>query len=135
VDLGVSGVYENAGDLSDMDSNDAFERIEKAIGTILDAKRRPLCLGGDHSVSYPILRALGKRLPGVTLVHFDAHPDLYANYENNPHSHASPFARIMEKQLVQRLVQIGIRTLNVHQQASQETWRRNLRDEAATRAR
>jgi arginase len=66
-------------------------------------------------VTYPILCALGKRVPGVTLVHLDAHPDLYANYENNPHSHASPFARIMEKQLVRRLVQIGIRTLNAHQ--------------------
>ena len=116
MDLGVSDVYEDAGDLSDMDSNDAFERIEKAIGTILDAHKRPLSLGGDHSVSYPILRAFGKRVPGVTLLHFDAHPDLYANYANNPHSHASPFARIMEKQLVQRLVQIGIRTLNAHQQ-------------------
>jgi len=72
-------------------------------------------LGGDHSITYPILRAVGKRIPGITLVHFDAHPDLYADYEGNPHSHASPFARIMEAQLVQRLVQIGIRTLNAHQ--------------------
>jgi arginase len=116
VDLSVSGVYEDAGDLSDMDGDDAFERIEQAIGTILEAQKRPLSLGGDHSVSYPIVRAFGKRVPGLTLVHFDAHPDLYADYENNPYSHASPFARIMEKQLVKRLVQIGIRTLNAHQQ-------------------
>jgi arginase len=120
VDLGASGVYEDAGDLPDMASRDAFERIEKAIGTILDAQKRPLSLGGDHSVSYPILRAFGKRVPGMTLVHFDAHPDLYANYEYNPHSHASPFARIMEKQLVKRLVQIGIRTLNAQQQQAKK---------------
>ena len=116
MDLSVSGIYEDAGDLSGMDGHDAFERIEQAIGTILEAQKRPLSLGGDHSVSYPIVGAFGKRVPGLTLVHFDAHPDLYANYENNPYSHASPFARIMEKQLVKRLVQIGIRTLNAHQQ-------------------
>lgn len=116
VDLGAPGRFGDAGDLGDMESSDAFDRIEQAIAKILDEKKRPLSLGGDHSVTYPILRAFGKRVPGVTLVHFDAHPDLYANYENNPHSHASPFARIMEKQLVKRLVQIGIRTLNAHQQ-------------------
>jgi arginase family enzyme len=66
-------------------------------------------------VTYSILRAVGKRIPGITLVHFDAHPDLYANYEENPYSHASPFARICEEKLVQRLIQIGIRTLNAHQ--------------------
>jgi arginase len=115
VDLGVKGSFEDAGDLSGMESADAFEKIESAIGRILEAGKRPVGLGGDHSITFPILRALGNRVPGITLVHFDAHPDLYENYENNPHSHASPFARIMEQQLVRRLVQIGIRTLNVHQ--------------------
>ena len=116
VDLGVPGSYEDAGDLCDMEAADAFDRIRRAIQQILEHKKRPLSLGGDHSVTYPILSALGKCVPGVTLVHFDAHPDLYASYENNPHSHASLFARIMEKGLVRRLVQIGIRTLNAHQQ-------------------
>ena len=116
VDLGVANVYEDAGDLPGMESEDAFERIERAVGEIVEQKMRPLSLGGDHSVTHPILRALGRRVPGLTAVHFDAHPDLYANYENNPHSHASPFARIMEEGLVQRLVQIGIRTLNQQQQ-------------------
>jgi len=120
VDLGASGAYEDAGDLCDMEATDAFERIARAIQQILEQKKRPLSLGGDHSVTHPILSALGRLIPGVTLVHFDAHPDLYANYENNPHSHASPFARIMEKGLVRRLVQIGIRTLNAHQHEQAE---------------
>jgi agmatinase len=115
VDLGAPGIFEDAGDLSEMEAPDAFARIEAAIANILDAGKRPVSLGGDHSITYPILRAIGKRIPGITLVHFDAHPDLYADYEGNPHSHASPFARIMEAQLVARLVQIGIRTLNAHQ--------------------
>lgn len=116
VDLSREGSFEDAGDLENMEATDAFARIEGAIAKIVEEKKRPVSLGGDHSISYPILRALGKRIPGITLVHFDAHPDLYANYEENPHSHASPFARICEERLVQRLVQIGVRTLNAHQQ-------------------
>jgi agmatinase len=115
VDLGGEGLFEDAGDLRDMHAPDAFARIEAAIATILEEKKRPVSLGGDHSVSYPVLRAVGKRIPGITLVHFDAHPDLYAHYEGNPHSHACPFARICEEKLVERLIQIGIRTLNAHQ--------------------
>jgi arginase len=115
VDLGSKSAYEDAGDLANMESEAAYEGIEAAIAAIVAAGNRPVSLGGDHSITFPILRALGRRVPGITLVHFDAHPDLYENYENNPHSHASPFARIMEERLVQRLVQIGVRTLNAHQ--------------------
>jgi arginase len=122
IDLAQPGLFEDAGDLSNMGEPDAFERIEQAVAKIVESKKRPLCLGGDHSISYPILRAVGKRVPGITLVHFDAHPDLYADYEGNPHSHASPFARIMENQLVQRLVQIGVRTLNDHQRLQAEKY-------------
>jgi arginase len=117
IDLAQPGLFEDAGDLSEMENSDAYERIEQVVAQIVESKKRPLCLGGDHSVTYPVLRAIGKRVPGITLVHFDAHPDLYSDYQGNPHSHASPFARIMENQLVQRLVQIGIRTLNDHQRA------------------
>jgi agmatinase len=122
VDLGALGIFEDAGDLSAMETPDAFTRIEDSIAKIVDAGKRPVSLGGDHSITYPILRAIGKRIPGITLVHFDAHPDLYADYEGNPHSHASPFARIMESQLVHRLIQIGIRTLNAHQYEQAEKY-------------
>ena len=116
IDLSREGAFEDDGDLENMDAPDAFARIEAAVAKIVEEKKRPVSLGGDHSITYPILRGVGKRIPGITLVHFDAHPDLYANYEDNPRSHASPFARIGEEKLVQRLIQIGIRTLNGHQQ-------------------
>jgi agmatinase len=122
IDTGREGLVEDAGDLRDMAATDAFARIEAAIAKIIEQKKRPVSLGGDHSVTYPILRALGKQIPGITLVHFDAHSDLYANYEQNPHSHASPFGRICEQQLVQRLIQIGIRTLNAHQRQQAEKY-------------
>jgi len=122
IDLGVPGIFEDAGDLAAMETPDAFTRIEDSIAKIVEAGKRPVSLGGDHSITYPILRGIGKQIPGVTLVHFDAHPDLYADYEGNPHSHASPFARIMEAQLVHRLIQIGIRTLNAHQYEQAEKY-------------
>jgi len=116
VDLSVPGTFEDVGDLANLEGGEDFARIEEAITGIVSAGKRPVSLGGDHSITHPILGALGRHIPGISLVHFDAHPDLYADYEGNPHSHASPFARILESHLVKRLVQIGIRTLNARQQ-------------------
>ncbi|MCE9601771.1 MAG: agmatinase [Gemmatimonadetes bacterium] len=75
----------------------------------------PLVLGGDHSITYPVVRALAAIHGPLHILHIDAHCDLYDDFEGNPHSHASPFARIMEQGLASRLVQVGIRTLNRHQ--------------------
>jgi arginase len=122
VDLGTPEIFEDNCDLPAMDAPDAFTRIEDAIAKIVEAGRRPVSLGGDHSITAPILRAIGKRIPAITLVHFDAHPDLYSDYEGNPHSHASPFARILEERLVRRLIQIGVRTLNAHQREQAEKY-------------
>jgi arginase len=122
IDLGIPGIFEDAGDLPAMETPDAFTRIEDAIAKIVEAGKRPVSLGGDHSITAPILSVIGKRIPAITLVQFDAHPDLYADYEGNPHSHASPFARIMEEQLVHRLIQIGVRTINAHQHEQAEKY-------------
>jgi agmatinase len=79
-----------------------------------------LSLGGDHAITYPILRAYAKQYHELNVLHFDAHPDLYAEFEGNRYSHACPFARVMEEGLTTRLVQVGIRTMNPHQQAQAE---------------
>jgi arginase family enzyme len=52
--------------------------------------------------------------PELSILQFDAHPDLYEAFDGNRFSHASPFARIMEAGLVRRLVQVGIRSINRH---------------------
>jgi agmatinase len=119
VDLGVPGVFEDAGDVS-FSGGDAFACIEESVSRVMDRGLRPMCLGGDHSITYPVLRAVGRRHSELTLVHFDAHPDLYEVFEGNRFSHACPFARIMEEGLVKRLVQIGIRTMNAHQRSQAE---------------
>lgn len=94
----------------------ARERIEEAAGRILAAGAKPLVLGGDHSITYPVLRAFrGGAAPAV--LHFDAHGDLYDEFEGDRYSHACPFARAMEDGLAVRLIQVGLRTLTPHQRA------------------
>ncbi|HAF76849.1 MAG TPA: agmatinase [Maribacter sp.] len=74
-----------------------------------------LTLGGDHSITFPIIKAFHDHYPKLDILHIDAHADLYHDYEGDPYSHACPFARIMENGYAVKLVQIGIRTLNQHQ--------------------
>lgn len=111
VDLGAEHIFFDAGDIQPSSIKD----IEDGISGLLAQGLRPLSLGGDHSITYPIMRAMARAYPAVSILHFDAHPDLYHDFRGNPYSHASPFARIMEEKLAQRLVQVGIRTMNGHQ--------------------
>ncbi|MBI3478670.1 MAG: agmatinase [Acidobacteria bacterium] len=114
VDLGAEGAYCDAGDLK-FTFQEPFAAIEKKVGELLDKGLRVISLGGDHSIALPILCAYGKRMPGLTVIQFDAHPDLYDELEGNRLSHACPFARVMEDGWAKRLIQVGIRTLNGHQ--------------------
>lgn len=103
------------GDLTWKNNDDAFSVLEQTIHHIASLGAKPLTLGGDHSITYPILKSLAHHHSDITILHFDAHPDLYDSFQGNPLSHACPFARIMENKLAKRLVQVGIRTLNKHQ--------------------
>lgn len=97
-----------------------FFDIEKATSEILSHDSIPFGLGGDHSIVYPILRSIHARHGPVTIIQFDAHNDLYDDFEGNPFSHASPFARIMENDLAARLIQVGVRTTTRHQKEQAE---------------
>ena len=109
-------VLTDAGDLTlPEDAALARARIEEAAGAILDGGNRPLVLGGDHSITYPVLRAFRRLGEPPIVLHFDAHGDLYDEFEGDRYSHACPFARVMEERRASRLVQIGVRTLTPHQ--------------------
>jgi arginase len=110
----VTGAYEDAGDLEFEEMN-AFGVIEAGVSSLIEQGKRPVLLGGDHSITYPIVKAFARRYPELTIFHFDAHPDLYDQFQGHRLSHACPFARIMEETLVKRLVQVGIRTITGHQ--------------------
>jgi agmatinase len=114
VDLGVAGTLVDHGDVHFEGSSDPWDLIERTVGDVLEQGNPLICLGGDHAITFPILRAVRPRHPRLTIVHIDAHSDIYHAYQDNPRSHASPFARIMEERLTDRLIQVGIRTLNDH---------------------
>ena len=120
VDLAGNSRFVDVGDRQVKDDPESFLAIEDEISQITARGALPLILGGDHAISYPVLRAIHRVYGPVNILHFDAHPDLYDDYEGNPWSHASPFARIMEKGLASRLVQVGIRTLSEHLRSQAE---------------
>jgi len=115
IDLGLMSGWQILGDLEFLNRKMAFEQIESKINELLNKKARVISIGGDHSITYPIIRAYGKWYSKLSILHLDAHPDLYDELYGNRHSHACPFARIMEENLVKRLVQVGVRTLTGHQ--------------------
>jgi arginase len=105
----------DAGDMELPADDTAREIIESGIDNLMATGVRVIALGGDHSVTYPILRAVNRWHPQPIILHIDAHGDLYDEYEGDRYSHACPFARIMEEGLASRLIQVGIRTLTAHQ--------------------
>jgi arginase len=114
--LSTPGALTDAGDLPLVATPEARAQIEEGISALFRNGHRPIALGGDHSVTYPILRAVNGAHPRPTILHVDAHPDLHDEFEGDRYSHACPFARILEEGLAARLVQVGIRTMTGHQQ-------------------
>jgi agmatinase len=98
-------------DPNPMDILDTYARVEEAVGRILAAGAVPACVGGDHSLSLPILRAVARAHGQVALVHFDSHQDMWEEYFGNRYFHGTPFRRALEEALYdpRATVQIGIR--------------------------
>jgi arginase len=115
IDLESRKDWQDLGDLALPSGAESLKHIELMIGRLLDRDVRVVALGGDHSITYPLVRAYSRKFPQLTVLHLDAHPDLYDVLEGNRFSHACPFARIMEERLVGRLIQVGVRTMNSHQ--------------------
>jgi len=118
VNLAEETVLVDLGDVDTSgDADKSFALTEKAVAGILDKGAVPVVLGGDHSITYPIIKAFAKKFKPLDILHFDAHPDLYEDLYGDRLSHACPFARIMEDGLAQNLVQVGIRAATPDQKA------------------
>ncbi len=100
-----------------------YTDIEQRIDEVLAQGALPFSWGGDHSVTFPVVKALAKKHPKLSILHFDAHADLYDELDGNRYSHACPFARIMESGFAQHLTQVGIRTLTQHQNEQAQRFR------------
>jgi agmatinase len=120
IDLGMEPRFRDLGDLELDEGSAVLPVVEKTITALLARDVYILSLGGDHAITYPIVKAFARKYTKLNILHLDAHPDLYDEYGGNRHSHACPLARIMEKGLAERLVQVGIRTMNPHQRAQAE---------------
>jgi guanidinopropionase len=106
----------NCADLGDVpvnpaDLDDTLKRITSYYEAIVTRRILPITAGGDHLISLPVLRALGKKRP-LGMVHFDSHTDLLDTYFGGFRlTHGTPFRRAVEEGLLEpkRVVQIGIR--------------------------
>jgi arginase len=102
-------------DLGDVDTSGdpdkTFRLIERAVAGILEKGAVPIVLGGDHSITYPVLKAFAGACKPLDVLHFDAHPDLYDDLYGDRLSHACPFARVVEDGLAASVVQVGVRAV------------------------
>ena len=85
--------------------------IEAAYDEILGHGCKPLTLGGDHTITLPVLRAIKRAHGPVGVVHIDAHADVNDGMFGEPIAHGTPFRRAIEEGLIEptRMVQIGLR--------------------------
>ncbi|MCI0489666.1 MAG: agmatinase [Blastocatellia bacterium] len=86
-----------------------MERVERRAEELLDTGKFILMLGGEHSITGPVIRAFGRRFDNLSVLQIDAHADLRESYDGTPHSHASIMARVVE---VCPAVQVGIRSIS-----------------------
>jgi len=116
LDPALTDAWVDLGDLTVPDDGSAAVAIIRAAAAeaIADGSGL-LSLGGDHIVTWPLVQAISEHHDDLTIVHFDAHPDLYDHLDGDRFSHACPFARIMEEGRAARLLQFGIRTMTPHQ--------------------
>ncbi len=87
-------------------------QIELSAERIIKAGAKLLTLGGDHSISLPLLRSHARHHGPLAVIHFDAHPDTWdSEYPGQPYSHGTPFKRAIEENLIDTdaYLQIGIR--------------------------
>ena len=122
VDLAAPGALDDRGDLSLPEAPEARSLIEQGVTRVLASGGRPIVLGGDHSITYPVLRAVRRHHQRLSVLHVDAHPDLYEEFEGDRYSHACPFARAFEEGLLDELVQVGIRAMTGAQRVQAERY-------------
>jgi agmatinase len=108
------GVYtREALNYSGMDHATALKVSGNAVGEILHSGQLPLTLGGEHSLSAPLIRATREFYPDLTVIHIDAHGDLRNEYLGDPLSHACVERRVVDMNIP--LIEIGIRSFSAEE--------------------
>lgn len=91
----------------------SWDNATAMVRTILERRAMPVVLGGDHGISYSIVRAFSERL---TVVHFDAHVDYQPFVHGVIHSHGNPMRMITTLDHVDQIIQVGIRSFRTHEE-------------------
>jgi agmatinase len=103
----------DAGDIAcnPFDIVQGLAEVQRGIAGLVTDGRRVVCLGGDHTIALPVLRALHAVHGPMALVHFDAHLDTWDTYFDAPYTHGTPFRRASEEGLIVkgRSAHVGIR--------------------------
>jgi agmatinase len=97
-------------DYQNMDHDTALKSTGEAVQNVLKRGQLPFTLGGEHSLSAPVIAAVHEQYPDLTVVHIDAHGDLRDEYEGTPLSHASIERRVVDMGIP--LLEIGIRSFS-----------------------
>lgn len=102
------------GDISviPVDIRASMDQITKGVNQILEEDVKVVALGGDHSISLPLLRAHAAQYGPLAVIHFDSHPDTWdEEFEDQPYSHGTPYRRAIEEKLIdpKAYIQVGIR--------------------------
>ncbi len=84
--------------------------IEEYIDQLLAADKFPLGMGGEHLVSWPVMKAMYKKYPDLAIIHMDAHTDLREEYEGEPLSHSTPIRKVAELIGPENVYSFGIRS-------------------------
>lgn len=88
----------------------SLEEIEKYVRNVLADGKIPVGMGGEHLVTWGVVRAIYEKYPDVAVLHFDAHTDLRTDYEGEPLSHATPIRKIAEMIGPSNVYSFGIRS-------------------------
>jgi agmatinase len=92
-----------------LDLEQMMAALQREAENLLQTGKFLCMLGGEHSISAPVVRAIRERFQNLSVLQIDAHADLRAEYDGTPHSHACAMRRILE---VCPAVQAGIRSLS-----------------------
>jgi agmatinase len=104
--------YFDAGDipLPFGNAQKSLDMIEEFVDKVLAADKFPFGMGGEHLVSWPVMKAVFKKYPDLAIIHMDAHTDLRENYEGEPLSHSTPIRKIAEHIGPKNVFSFGIRS-------------------------
>ena len=86
-----------------------FDRITRAVEQVVERGALPVAVGGDHAITFPVVRGLSKFAP-LNIVHFDAHLDYTHDVQDALYTHASPIRRCREMDFVGHITSVGIRS-------------------------